>query len=88
MNSFTVEIVTPERLVFQGEAVSLVAPAAHGSLEVLSGHAPLTAALQAGKILIRDQSGNVRTFENAGGGFLSVERNVVILAVGKVVPDH
>lgn len=67
---FKVEIVTPEKLVFSGEAESLVVPADRGYLGVLAGHAPLLAALQAGEILMRREGGETRFATS--GGFMEV----------------
>jgi len=88
MSTFPVEIVTPEGLVFQGEAVSLTVPGAEGRFEILAGHAPLTAALGAGKILLKDKGENLQSFDSAGSGFLAVERSGVVLAVEKAVSDR
>jgi F-type H+-transporting ATPase subunit epsilon len=87
MSTFPVEIVTPQGVVFQGEAVSLIAPGAQGCFEVLAHHAPLTAALKAGKVLLKEKDGDLRTFETTGRGFLSVERDGVVLAVEKAVTE-
>jgi len=80
MKSFSVSIVTPEKTVYQGEAVSLIVPAARGYLGILADHAPLIANLTAGKIILRkDGSQAATTFYSKGKGFLEVLKNNVIL---------
>ena len=39
--TFNFELVTPERLVFSGEATQVVVPGAEGDFAVLAGHAPV-----------------------------------------------
>ena|SRR5688572_25288274 len=68
--TFKLEIVTPERLVFSEDIVSLVVPAEEGYLGVLAGHAPLLAALKPGEIRIRREAGEV--LYATSGGFMEV----------------
>lgn len=68
---FKVEIITPEREFFSGEAESLIVPAEHGYLGVLAGRAPLLGTLRAGEISIRRPDGTEIHFATAGG-FLEV----------------
>jgi F-type H+-transporting ATPase subunit epsilon len=68
--TFKLEIVTPEKLVFSEDVVSLVVPADEGYLGVLAGHAPLLASLQPGEIKIRRESGE--TLFATSGGFMEV----------------
>jgi len=46
--SFTLEILTPDKLFFQGEVESLEAPSLVGSFGVLKSHAPMLAVLKKG----------------------------------------
>lgn len=68
--TFTLEVVTPEKLVFSGEITQLIAPAFDGYLGVMAGHAPLLAVLQPGEILI--DGDRKRTCYSTSGGFLEV----------------
>jgi F-type H+-transporting ATPase subunit epsilon len=77
---FRLEIVTPERVMFQGEASSLTAPGVMGSFQVLYNHAPLIAAIGVGELKVKDPGGADSYFATAGG-FVEVNRNrVVVLA--------
>lgn len=88
--SFHINIRTADRLVFDGNIVSLVVPAEYGYLGILAGHAPLLAHLVKGNVTIRDNSGNTKLFNSFGNGFLEVVKNSVrIVLDGKVtVPSH
>ena len=75
-----VELVSPEKKVFSGEAVSISARTLEGDLGILTDHAPLLGVLVDGKVVIKGTDGSVSEF-NVNGGFLSVSNNrVSILA--------
>lgn len=50
--SLTLEIVTPDRRAFNGEADSVILPTALGSIGILKGHLPITSIIEAGEILV------------------------------------
>ena len=52
MNSFRLEIVSPEELLFSGLAKKLFVTGTLGELEILSGHAPLLTFLEPGPVWI------------------------------------
>ena len=76
--SLTVRVVSPVKIVFEGEAASLVAPAWDGHVGVLPGHAPMLSLLGAGEVNLDRVGGGSDTFHVAGG-VLKVERDVVTL---------
>ena len=49
----TLEILTPDKKVFEGEATSVTLPGTLGSFEILNHHAPIISTLQDGKLTIR-----------------------------------
>ena len=75
-HAFRLEIVTPERIVLQQDAVSVVVPGAEGSLGILANHAPLMAELTIGSIQIRDPNGHEERLA-ISGGFMEVADNTV-----------
>ena len=77
MASIAVDIMTPERLVLQTEAESVIVPAAEGELGILPHHAPLLAQLQTGEIRLQS-GGNIEPFA-VSGGFVEVENNRVAI---------
>ena len=75
-----VELVSPEKKVWSGEAVRVSARTLEGDLGILTDHAPLLGVLVDGKVTIKGTDGTTSEF-NVAGGFLSVSNNrVSILA--------
>jgi len=75
---FKLSIVTPEKIVYEGEVSSLIVPGIEGYLGVLSHHAPLITALQTGKIEFKSDDGKLHIFA-ASGGFIEVSNNQATL---------
>jgi len=75
---FRLSIVTPEKVVFDGEVASLIVPGTEGYLGVLSHHAPLITALQTGKIEFKDAGDKLHIFA-ISGGFIEVSHNTATL---------
>ncbi|HXD48445.1 MAG TPA: ATP synthase F1 subunit epsilon [Gemmatimonadaceae bacterium] len=69
-----VSVISPEAVLFEGNADSIVAPAHDGEVGILTGHAPMMALL--GKGVLRVGSDGAQRF-NVDGGFLQVVDNVV-----------
>ncbi len=69
-----VSVISPEAVLFEGEADSVVAPAYDGDVGILTGHAPMMALL--GKGTLRLGSGEGRKF-SVEGGFLQVVNDEV-----------
>src|SRR3989344_6577534 len=53
-SALTVEIITPEKVTYTGQALSITLPTAAGQITVLPGHIPLVSPLVAGEVIIRD----------------------------------
>jgi len=75
MSTIAVEIMTPERLVMQTQADSVVVPASDGELGILPHHTPLLAQLQPGQVRLRH--GDALELFAVSGGFVQVEANKV-----------
>ncbi len=75
---FQLSIVTPEKVVFEGQVVSLLVPGMEGYLGVLSNHAPLITALQPGRIEFQDDQDKIQIF-SVSGGFVEVSGNKATL---------
>jgi len=78
MTPFSFQILSPEKVVYKGNIVSLVAPGQEGYLGVLAHHAPMLAALTTGEVKITEGDGKPCYFA-VSGGMLEVERQGVIL---------
>jgi F-type H+-transporting ATPase subunit epsilon len=80
---FKFSIVTPERIFFEGEVVSLVVPGSEGYLGVLTDHAPLITAVIPGKVVVRDSS-QQEIVMAASYGFFEVSSNHAVLLADSV----
>jgi F-type H+-transporting ATPase subunit epsilon len=67
MAELNVRVVSPEELLFEGAAASVVAPAWDGQVGVLPGHAPMIALLGSGELSIDLPAGGSESFFVAGG---------------------
>jgi F-type H+-transporting ATPase subunit epsilon len=76
--SLHVRVVAPDKVVFEGDASAMVAPAWDGQVGILPNHAPMLALLGSGVLSIDRPGGGSETFHVAGG-VLKVERNQVTL---------
>ena len=72
----TVEILTPEKKFFSGEAESILMPGADGKFEILKDHAPLISSLKEGEIRIRQNGKD--TLVKIKSGFVEVLNNKMI----------
>ena len=81
-NTFQFEIITPERIFYNGTISSLIAPGAEGYFGVLANHAPLLARSSGGKLKIREASNEGRAFE-VGSGIIEVLKNRVVFFTKK-----
>ena len=75
---FNLQIVTPEREVFNGPVEMVSLPGLDGSFGVLRNHAPLIAALDAGVVSIFDPDGAEQKLA-IGGGFFQVAHNQAMI---------
>jgi len=75
MKEFKLSIYTPEKTVFEGNVISLIAPAQMGYLGVLADHAPLIVSLKHGDVTFRKNSGEAVKISISRKGFLEVDRN-------------
>jgi len=76
-----VSVISPEALLFEGEASALVAPAYDGEVGILENHAPMMTLLGNGVLRLAGGGGDAgrgdaRRF-NIEGGFLQVVDNNV-----------
>ncbi len=73
------KIVSPEKVVFQGEVVSVLVPGTLGSFEILNNHAPIISSLEEGKVEYTTLEG--KNVMNIRGGFVECKKNEVSLCV-------
>ncbi len=76
-NTFHVDIVTPEAVIWSGEATMLTARTTEGDIGILADHEPTMAALATGAVVVHHEDGV--TSAGLHGGFLQIFRNEVTL---------
>ena len=70
-----VDVVSPEAVLWSGEAGFVVARTVDGEIGILAHHEPLMAALATGTVEIETAEERVRV--DVGGGFLQIFDNTV-----------
>ena len=78
MSTFPLKIVTPDGLIFDGEAQRLVVRTTSGDLAILARHINCVAPLGMGRATVVDAEGN-RRYAACIGGMLSVQNGQVSL---------
>ena len=71
-----VDIVAPDKRVFQGYATSLRAPGVDGSFQILYNHAPMISSLNVGSLRLTLPNSEQILFATSGG-FIEVIGNIV-----------
>jgi F-type H+-transporting ATPase subunit epsilon len=75
-----VKIVSPEKVIFSGKAVSVSVPGSQSPFQVLYNHAPIVSSLDMGVVKIVDEKENTLYFATTKG-FTEVRKNVVSILV-------
>lgn len=77
------EIITPDKTVFEGEVEAATFPGSEGSFQVLENHAPLIASLGKGAVVYRNKEGEFAL--EIDGGVVEVLKNKVVLLAESVL---
>jgi F-type H+-transporting ATPase subunit epsilon len=87
VSKMTVEVVTPERVVYSGDAKMVIARGVEGDLGILPNHMPLVTPLKIAPVRIQ-QEGDKETKIAVSGGFMEVRGDkVTILAETAELPE-
>ena len=78
-----IEIVTPDKRVFEGDIKSVRVPGRKGSFQVLKDHAPIVSTLESGPVIMVDPEGKEIIYE-IEGGVIEVKANKIILLADSV----
>ncbi len=73
-----IEIITPEKKVFEGDIKSVRVPGKKGSFQVLKDHAPIISTLDKGLVIVVDMADQEKIYE-IDGGVIEVKMNRIIL---------
>lgn len=74
------EIITPEKKLFEGEVKLVQVPGSKGSFELLNNHAPIISTLEEGRVKVKTPDGETQFFEIEGGVIEAKTNNIIILA--------
>jgi len=83
-NLIACDLVTPESLVFSGDAVLVSAPAGEGDIGMMFMCSPLMSTLRRGVIRITGEDNDVVTFA-VDGGYLEVDGQKVIVLASRAI---
>jgi F-type H+-transporting ATPase subunit epsilon len=73
------KVVSPEKIIFDGEVQSVSVPGTLGAFEILTDHAPIISSLEKGVVEYATSSGKEQL--QITGGFVEVRQNEVSLCV-------
>lgn len=76
----TLEIISPQEVVFRGETSSVTLPGELGSFTVLKNHASLISVLEKGDLVYKTEAGEEKSFP-IKGGLADVDHNVVSVCI-------
>jgi F-type H+-transporting ATPase subunit epsilon len=78
------EIITPDKTLFNGEVEAATFPGSKGAFQVLKNHAPLISSLEQGKVIIKAQKGIQEIMVNSG--IVEVlKNNIIVLAEETII---
>jgi F-type H+-transporting ATPase subunit epsilon len=73
----SVALVSPERILYQGEADMVVCRTTDGEIAFLTGHAPFVGALDIARVKVVPPAGSTPVLAAVHGGFVEVRDNRV-----------
>ncbi len=73
------KIISPEKIIYDGEVESVKVPGTLGSFEILNDHAPIISSLGNGKVEYTAKGGSNSI--DVEGGFVEVKKNEVSICV-------
>jgi len=78
------ELLTPSKKLFSGEAKLVKVPGSDGSFEILNNHAAIISALSDGELKVETESGETLHYQTSGG-VVEVKNNQVVVLVESIV---
>ncbi|MGX6961348.1 F0F1 ATP synthase subunit epsilon [Vagococcus xieshaowenii] len=78
MNKMEVQVVTPNGLVYDGEAGFVLATTPQGQLGIMANHQPIIAPVKISSLIIKEvKGGDILSEIAVNGGILEVRDNIV-----------
>lgn len=81
MNTFSLNIASPDGNLYKGEAYNISVRGTEGDLAIMAGHIPFVTAVKECdcKVILADESGEVTKIGHLSGGLLTVGKEETIL---------
>jgi len=76
------EIITPDKKVFEGEVAVVTFPGSDGSFQILNNHAPLVSLLKDGVVVYKTSEKGSSQVAITGGVVEVLKNKVIVLADG------
>lgn len=77
------QIITPDKLAYEGDVTAVTVPGTAGSFQILSGHAAIVSTLEDGNVIIKANNSE-ETLSIKGGVVEVKDDNIIVLAEGIV----
>jgi len=74
------EIITPDKKVYEGQVKLVKVPGSKGSFEILNNHAPIISILEQGEVQVIDNDDKTNYYDISGGVVEVKQNNIIILA--------
>lgn len=87
MKSFRLEILTPERMFYCGDCISLMVPITDGMLGIMANREPITASVVCGAAYYTKPDGE-RILFSVSGGMVDVKDNTVKMLCDSALLPH
>jgi F-type H+-transporting ATPase subunit epsilon len=75
------QVITPDKLAYEGEVTAVTVPGSAGSFQILKGHAAIVSTLEDGKDIIK-KDGVEEVIVIKGGVVEVKDDNIIVLAEG------
>lgn len=75
-----IDIISPDKKLFEGECKSVVVPGSEGVLGILNNHAPMIASLKKGEVKVTTNDAQTLKFQIKGGVVEVFKNKVIVLA--------
>lgn len=73
------EIITPEKKIYEGEIKRIRVPGTKGLFEILNNHAPVISTLDKGTIRVIDKKNNELTWDITSGIIENKKNKIIVL---------
>jgi F-type H+-transporting ATPase subunit epsilon len=78
----TLEILTPDKKIFEGDVTAVTVPGTMGSFQILKDHAPIISTLEDGPVIIKSNKTDEEIIIIKGGVVEVLKNKIIVLAEG------